>query len=414
MFRPALRRCFSSSSRSAALPGNHGHLLAWGAVGVGGCLFSLLSSSPVHADAAQPPSPTNATVYTRAQVQQHNHPSTGIWVTYKGGVYDVSNFVHQHPGGEKILLAAGADVEPYWNVYSIHKKQEVFDILEQYRIGQLDASESSPLAHQSVMDIADPFSSDPLDYRSPVLLVRSQKPFNAETPPQLLLDSFVTPKELFYKRNHLPVPRMEDAEREYRLSVSTPRGTVVQLSLKDLQSRFRIVNVMATLQCAGNRRQEMTDAGPVQGLQWTQGAIGNAIWSGVYVRDILASVGWTEESIVKYGPHVVFDGLDGYGASVPVHKVWNTDGDVLVAFEMNGEPLLPDHGFPARIVVPGTVAARSVKWVDKIRVDKDESLSHWQRQDYKGFSPSSNWGTIISSHCNIPTGIMHNMMFQLG
>ena len=78
-----------------------------------------------------------------------------------------------------------------------------------------------------------------------------------------------------------------------------------------------------------------------------------------------------------------------YGASVPIAKALAETGDCILAYEMNGKPLTRDHGFPVRAMVPGHVAARSVKWVEKIIVSADESDSHWQQHDYKGFCPGA-------------------------
>jgi sulfite oxidase len=91
------------------------------------------------------------------------------------------------------------------------------------------------------------------------------------------------------------------------------------------------------------------------------------------------------------GQHVVFEGLDGYGASVPLETALSEKSQVLLATRMNDEPLLPDHGFPVRVIIPGTAGARSVKWLHRIYLSPEESRSHWQRQDYKGFNPSTDW-----------------------
>lgn len=98
--------------------------------------------------------------------------------------------------------------------------------------------------------------------------------------------------------------------------------------------------------------------------------------------------------------HVQFEGLDldvtgqKYGASILLEKAMDTAGDVILAYEMNGEPLPADHGFPLRVVVPGIVGARNVKWLSKVHCSDEESSSHWQQNDYKSFSPSTDWDTV--------------------
>lgn len=95
-----------------------------------------------------------------------------------------------------------------------------------------------------------------------------------------------------------------------------------------------------------------------------------------------------------------FEGLDldptstPYSASIPLSKAMDPRGDVILAYEMNGKPLNRDHGYPLRIIVPGVVGARNVKWLGKIVVSENESDSHWQQKDYKGFSPSTDWDTV--------------------
>lgn len=92
--------------------------------------------------------------------------------------------------------------------------------------------------------------------------------------------------------------------------------------------------------------------------------------------------------------HIQFEGLDRdmttcYGSSIPAHKAFDQYGDVLLAFEMNGEPLPPDHGYPLRAVVPGVVGARSVKWLGRVIASAKESENHWQQKDYKVSMQSS-------------------------
>ncbi len=140
----------------------------------------------------------------------------------------------------------------------------------------------------------------------------------------------------------------------------------------------------------------MNDVKAVKGLRWGGGAISNAVWTGVRLADVLEASGFKVLDLSATGPfpgdvqNVHFDGLEGYGASIPIEKVLDRRGDVILAFQMNGEPIPADHGFPLRALVPGTVAARSVKWVSKISLEQEESPSHWQQRDYKGFSPSAD------------------------
>lgn len=148
--------------------------------------------------------------------------------------------------------------------------------------------------------------------------------------------------------------------------------------------------------CGGNRRSEMAEIKPVKGLSWGPGAVGNAEWSGARLRDVLAKLKVQNNETW----HVQFEGFDTdptsnpYGASIPLTKAMDERGDVILAYEMNGKPLSRDHGFPLRVIVPGVVGARSVKWLAKIVVSPNESDSHWQQNDYKAFSPSTDWDTV--------------------
>ncbi|RZC37714.1 sulfite oxidase, mitochondrial [Asbolus verrucosus] len=313
-----------------------------------------------------------------------------IWVTYKEGVYDITDFVIEHPGGDQILLAAGSSVEPFWMLYAVHNNPHVLQQLEALRIGNLSKQDSQ----HSLENMSDPYSSDPP--RHAVLKPASVKPFNAETPPFLLVEQFITPNELFYVRNHLPVPQIDPETYELEVEVEGSNKTVL-LTLDDLK-KFPKHTITATIMCAGNRRSEMTKEKPVKGLNWGPAAVGNATWAGVRLRDVLKKSGINEDD--KKWKHVQFEGVDfdptgkTYGASIPFWKAIDKRGDVILAYEMNGSPIPRDHGFPIRVIVPGVVGARNVKWLGKITVSENESDSHWQQNDYKGFSPSTNWDTV--------------------
>lgn len=136
----------------------------------------------------------------------------------------------------------------------------------------------------------------------------------------------------------------------------------------------------------------------VKGLTWDHAAIGNATWSGAKLVDVLKSCGldFNRTDI----EHVQFEALDtgpdkvAYGASIPADKAFDPNGDVILAYEMNNEVLPRDHGYPLRVIVPGVVGARNVKWLTRIILSEKESDSHWQQNDYKGFSPSTDWDTV--------------------
>ncbi len=268
--------------------------------------------------------------------------------------------------------------------------------MAQYRIGTL---QRTPGAAVTVSDLKDPYASDP--ERAPFFNVVSAKPFNAEPPLPMLADTYLTPNAAFFVRNHLPVPNV--TAQDYALTVQIhPSAEPLRLRLPDLQSKFPVYSVVASVQCAGNRRGEMTDVKEIKGLRWNAGAMSTAKWTGVLLRDVLAFAGLTESDMDRHGlAHCQFEGLDQdaltgtvYGSSIPLDKAWDTRGDVLLAFQMNDEPLPRDHGAPVRVVAPGIVGARSVKWVGKIVVSPQESQSHWQQKDYKGFNSSVDWNNV--------------------
>ncbi|CAM1508567.1 Fc.00g054150.m01.CDS01 [Cosmosporella sp. VM-42] len=364
------------------------------------CGFLSLAVAIAQASPAQCDAPTRASEpdgrdpnlprFRMSEVRKHDGKSESPWVIRGDRVYDITDWIPAHPGGEVILRAAGGSIDPYWDIFSIHKTQYVYDILSQFHIGYIDSADlvdGLPAQEQ----IEDPFSDDP--ERHPALITRTAKPRNAETPEEAMETDFLTPNELFYVRNHMWVPKVEEDPNKHTLTIELVDGETKEYTLKDLKTKFKSHKVTAVLQCSGNRRKHMSDGSgrSTNGLQWNAGAISNACWEGVLLSDLLADAGFDLSSGLmgtSEAKHVQFSGLEAYGASIPIKKAIDPQGDVLLAYSMNGKPLPRDHGFPLRSIVPGHVAARSVKWLSHITLSDEESTSQWQRRDYKCFGPN--------------------------
>ena len=283
-----------------------------GVVGLGLYTFWKRSSIKYTVDAAyssdvSPTIGTSATelpVISRADVERHASRETGIWVTYKGFVYDITEFVDSHPGGsEKIMLAAGKAIDPFWSVYQVHLTiNDAMELLAEMQIGRLDEKDLAPVEQT---DCSDVFSKDPWNDRSPLLTVNSLKPYDAEPPLSILVDNFYTPNSIFFVRNHLPVPQID--VKKYKLGIEGEGLQSFQLTLEELKTKFPQHTVSATIQCAGNRRSEMSKVKTVRGLGSGQAAISTAKWKGVKLRDLLLHAGYKPGSAVR---HIEFMGLD--------------------------------------------------------------------------------------------------------
>ena len=346
--------------------------------------FAEAPSAVLQHQSEEPEELDTRSIFRLAEVQKHGADAERVWVTRGTKVYDITEWIGAHPGGNVILRAAGGAIDKYWDIFAIHKKQDVYDILDSYCIGEID---SRDLVEGAVplTDIDDPFTTDPM--RDERLRVHTQRPCNAETPCEEL-QTFLTSNQTFFVRNHMWVPTEEEMD-DHKLVVELPDGSEKIYGLADLRQKFKEVKITATLQCSGNRRKHMTQAvRPASGLQWDVGAISNAEWTGVRLRDVLADAGFPVDDTSEDVKHVHFHGAESYGASIPLDKAVDLRGDVLIAYMMNGQPLPRDHGFPIRAIVPGHVAARSVKWLQRVVLSEEESSSQWQRRDYKVFGPN--------------------------
>jgi DMSO/TMAO reductase YedYZ molybdopterin-dependent catalytic subunit len=213
------------------------------------------------------------------------------------------------------------------------------------------------------------------------LIQRSLRPPNFETPLTDLAAPF-TRNDRFFVRYHLPViPRVD--EHSWRLQVGGASArTPLTLSLKELRGGFEQVSLAALNQCAGNRRGLFSPRVP--GVQWGSGAMGNALWKGVRLRDVLRKAGVAPDAL-----EVVFSGADSavlpatpnFVKSLPAERA--LDENTLIAFEMNGQPLPHWNGAPARLVVPGWVGTYWLKHLTQVRIEPKAFDGFWMKAAYR-------------------------------
>jgi sulfite oxidase len=217
-------------------------------------------------------------------------------------------------------------------------------------------------------------------------IVHQLEPLNLEPAPAALAASAITPLDTFYVRSHGPFP--DDRPDGWRVVVGGLVERELDLSLDTLHGRFTPREVVATLCCAGNRRADLAELAEIPGeTVWGAGAIGTARWGGVRLHDVLETTGVRDGAA-----HVALLGAENaveaeptqpFGASIPLAKA--SSEEVLLAWEMNGEPLRREHGGPLRVVVPGYTGARSVKWLTRVTVQADPSDNYFQSRSYRIF-----------------------------
>jgi DMSO/TMAO reductase YedYZ molybdopterin-dependent catalytic subunit len=191
----------------------------------------------------------------------------------------------------------------------------------------------------------------------------------------------VTPVGLHYLLTHYDIPFVDEAG--YELAVDGLVGQPLALSLDELRAR-PAVELAVTMECAGNGRALLPAPRPLS-QPWLSEAIGTAAWGGTPLAPLLA-----EAAPLGGAREVVFTGLDRgleggeeqvFARSLPLEEALRED--VLLAYEMNGAPLVPQHGFPLRLVVPGWYGMTSVKWLTRIMVVDQPFAGYQQTQAYR-------------------------------
>ncbi len=203
-----------------------------------------------------------------------------------------------------------------------------------------------------------------------LLTLLSDRPLNAETPVRLL-DDDITPAHLHFVRNngHIPDRALRGKLGDWRLVIDGEVRCPRRWTLAALQQEFEHHKAQIVIECAGNGRAGYYP--PVAGNQWTLGAVGCARYRGVRLADVLNAAGVKDSAryIAYYGedPHLSRDSKrDAISRGVPIEKA--LDPHTLLAWEMNGEPLPAEHGFPLRLLCPGWLGSTCGKWLRRIWV----------------------------------------------
>ncbi|KAJ5917698.1 Eukaryotic molybdopterin oxidoreductase [Penicillium verhagenii] len=246
------------------------------------------------------------------------------------------------------------------------------------------------------VDKGTPDSHVPRDPR--LIRLTGIHPFNVEPPLSALYkEGFLTSPELFYVRNHGPVPQVRDEDiPNWELSIEGLVETPITLSFRDILQKYDQITTPITLVCAGNRRKEQNTVRKSKGFSWGPAGLSTALWTGPMMADILRSA-----KPLRKAKYVCMEGADKlpngyYGTSVKLNLAMDFNRGIMLAHKMNGEDLRPDHGRPLRAVVPGQIGGRSVKWLKKLIVTE---------------APSENWYHIYDNRV-LPTMVSPEMAAQ--
>ncbi|KAL2127793.1 hypothetical protein VTI74DRAFT_10161 [Chaetomium olivicolor] len=244
--------------------------------------------------------------------------------------------------------------------------------------------QNAPLAE----DLKTPDFHVPRDPR--LIRLTGIHPFNVEPPLTSLFDEgFLTTKDLHYVRNHGAVPYVPDADvLSWEFTVTGLVSNPLTLTLRDLLREFEQVTYPVTLVCAGNRRKEQNVVRKTKGFSWGAAGVSTALWTGVGLWEVLRRAA----PVRGRARYVCFEGADKlpngyYGTSVRLGWAMDPARGIMLAHGMNGEGLHPDHGKPLRVVIPGQIGGRSVKWLRRIVVTE---------------APSENWYHIYDNRV-LPT-----------
>ncbi|KAF9538421.1 hypothetical protein EC957_006768 [Mortierella hygrophila] len=228
---------------------------------------------------------------------------------------------------------------------------------------------------------------------------------------------FLTPTSIHYVRNHGAVPPLQ--WETHTLEISGLVEHPMTLNMDDIAA-LPSIKLPVTLACSGNRRKEQNMIAKSMGFHWGPGAVSTSVWRGVRLTEVLLKCGIKWPSSAPPTPSspsssedgspppvprfVCFEGADRlpfgyYGTCIPIQRATDEYFDVLLAYEMNGERLTPDHGYPLRLIVPGCIGGRAVKWLNRIFISDKEPDNYYHFHDNRVLPPNVD-NSITASFLN--------------
>ncbi len=232
------------------------------------------------------------------------------------------------------------------------------------------------------------------------LIVLSTRPPQLETPFEVFNDGLITPNDAFFVRYHNNgLPAEIDGDKHTIKIGGNAVAKPFVLTIADLRTQFKPVEITAVNQCSGNSRALFEPR--VTGGQLGNGAMGNARWLGVPLKDVLARAEPTNTA-----RQVTFDGLDfalrGGGDFVKALEIGHAmDGEVMIAYQMNGTDIPFLNGFPVKLIVPGYYGTYWVKHLSDIQVIDHEFDGFWMKPAYR--IPDNACNCVAPGAAAVPT-----------
>ncbi|MDP1784023.1 MAG: molybdopterin-dependent oxidoreductase [Sulfuricurvum sp.] len=242
------------------------------------------------------------------------------------------------------------------------------------------------------------------EFVPPIIAFPEKKPMKtiSDRPPLLessrdIFTQAITPNDQFFVRWHMPdIPTYIDLN-EFRLEVKGSVQNILSLSIDDLKSKFEPVEITSVLQCGGNSRKfyAQQTGQPTHGVQWGHGAMGCAVWKGARLKDILnmAGVNATARYVGVNGlEKPAVDETPHFFREMPIDEALS--GELIVAYEMNGEDIPYLNGFPLKLIIPGHFSDSWVKMLSEITV-----LDHYRKSFFMDVAytvPDNDCECVIS------------------